>query len=108
MSRKQSPNAIGDESRPSHLARNGSPLHVQSIVLDKLLEDPNMQEVVVMEVSFKLDLFILISSLFFCDRIFSTRNRHPKSFFVNFAQKLRRTVPASFLIGWLYFSATCC
>jgi hypothetical protein len=41
-------------SQSNSLEENG--LNVQSIVLDKLLNDPQMQEVVVMEVDF--DIFL--------------------------------------------------
>ena len=40
------------DNSPRNNANDSNPLNIQSVVLDKLLGDPDMQEVVVMEVLF--------------------------------------------------------
>jgi hypothetical protein len=46
--------------------RNGNLLNIQSVVLDKILDDPQTQEVVVMEVCFTISikLFFKFKTIF--------------------------------------------
>lgn len=50
--RDQSPEEIAETDNSLKNNNNGNLLNIQSIALEKLLDDPDMQEVVVMEVFF--------------------------------------------------------
>lgn len=75
-------------------SNDANPMNIQSVVLDKLLGDPDMQEVVVMEVfwslnEMNLDIFLN----------FSTKNCHPVNYCRNYDRKRKHKVFACCQIG---------
>lgn len=105
--RDQSPEATDGTETSSknqqHNTDNGNVLNVQSIVLDKLLADPEMQEVVVMEVSIANCIKKIFSNFDNC----STRNYRQLNYFKNYDLQLKSKATAYYPIGWLLLCVIC-
>lgn len=82
------------DSSSRNKANDSNPLNIQSVVLDKLLGDPDMQEVVVMEV-----LFLTERNGFGNFINFSMKNCHQVNYCRNYDRKLKHKAFACCQIG---------